>query len=204
MTHESSHGRKQKRTVNIPVRPWEISDTYSWLQMSAILMNTSKTKFLGIRFLRTSLKSQCSLAGVSLQNRQVTDLLIPEQGGTWATLNESYFFWVNTSSQVKESLTVLKKNIQILQDLKEWAREFLGWPKSLFGGSFSWLWWIWSGLMPLLIPVITILMLLMIYLCIINCLTRFVSAQVNKLQHAGPVQQEYIKLHLIMENITHP
>ena len=167
-------------------------------------MNTSKTKFLGIRFLRTSLKSQCSLAGVSLQNRQVTDLLIPEQGGTWATLNESYFFWVNTSSQVKESLTVLKKNIQILQDLKEWAREFLGWPKSLFGGSFSWLWWIWSGLMPLLIPVITILMLLMIYLCIINCLTRFVSAQVNKLQHAVPVQQGYIKLQPTMGNITHP
>ena len=43
--------------------------------------------------------------------------------------------------------------------------------------------------MPLLIPVITILMLLMIAPCIINCLTRFVSAQVNKLQYAVPVQQ---------------
>ena len=45
--------------------------------------------------------------------------------------------------------------------------------------------------MPLLIPVITILMLLMIAPCIINCLTNFVSAQVNKLQHAVPVQQKY-------------
>ena len=33
-THESSGGRKQKRTLNIPVNPWEISDTYSKLLMS--------------------------------------------------------------------------------------------------------------------------------------------------------------------------
>ena len=58
--------------------------------------------------------------------------------------------------------------------------------------------------MLLLIPVITILMLLMIAPCIINCLTHFVSAQVNKLQHVVPVQQGYIELHLTMENITHP
>ena len=57
-THESSHARKQKRTLNIPVSLWEISDTYSGLQMSAILMNTPKIKFLGIRFLRIALKSQ--------------------------------------------------------------------------------------------------------------------------------------------------
>ena len=110
-THESSRGRKQKRTLNTPVSPWEISDTYSELQMSAILMNTPKIWFLGIRFLRTALKNQHSLAGVVLQNRQETDLLIPEQGGTWVILNETCHFWVNTSSQVKESLTVLKKNI---------------------------------------------------------------------------------------------
>ena len=56
--------------------------TYSGLQMSAILMNTPKIKFLGIRFLRIALKNQHSLAGVVLQNRREIDLLIPEQGGT--------------------------------------------------------------------------------------------------------------------------
>ena len=81
-THESSHGRKQKRTLNTPVSPWEISDTYSELQMSAILMNTPKIWFLGIRFLRIALKSQHSLTEIVLQNRQEIDLLIPEQGGT--------------------------------------------------------------------------------------------------------------------------
>ena len=119
------------------------SDTYSGLQISAILMNTPKIKFLGIRFLRIALKSQQSLAGIVLQNRQEIDLLIPEQGGTWAILNETCFFWINTSNQVKESLTVLKKNIQILWDLKEWAVEFSEWPQSLFGGSFSW----WGGIL---------------------------------------------------------
>ena len=81
-THESSNGRKQKRTLNTPVSPWEISDTYSELQMSAILMNTPKIKFLGIKFLRIALKSQHSLARVVLKNRQEIDLLIPEQEGT--------------------------------------------------------------------------------------------------------------------------
>jgi len=58
--------------------------------------------------------------------------------------------------------------------------------------------------MSLLVPVITILMLLMTAPCIINCQTHFVSAQVNKLQHAVQVQQGYIKLQLTTENITHP
>ena len=72
------------------------------------------------------------------------------------------------------------------------------------GAFFSWQAGIWSWLMPLLIPVITILMLLMIAPCIVNCLRCFVSAQVHKLQHAVPVQQGYINLHLTMEDITHP
>ena len=58
--------------------------------------------------------------------------------------------------------------------------------------------------MPLPIPVISILMLLMIAPCIISCLTRFVSAQVNKLQHAVSVQRGYMKLEPTMENTTHP
>ena len=96
------HGRKQKRTLNTPVSPWEISDTYSGLQMSAILMNTPKIKLLGISFLRIALKSQHSLAGIVLQKKQEIDLLIPEQRGTWAILNKTCCFWANTSSQVKK------------------------------------------------------------------------------------------------------
>ena len=63
---------------------------------------------------------------------------------------------------------------------------------------------IWSWLMSLLVLVITILMLLVIAPCIINCLICFVSAQVNKLQYSVPVQQGYIKIQPTTENITHP
>ena len=68
--HESSHGRKQKRTLNTPVSPWEISNINSGLPMSAILMSTPKIWFLGIGFLRTALKSQHSLLWVVLQNKR--------------------------------------------------------------------------------------------------------------------------------------
>ena len=114
-------------------------------------MNTPQIKFLGIRFLRLALKNQSSLTQVVLQNRQDIDLLIPEHGGTWASLNETCF-QVNSSNQVEESLIVLKKNTQVLQDFKKWAVEFSGWLQSLFGGSFSWWGGIWSWLMPPKIP----------------------------------------------------
>ena len=61
---------KQKRTLNTPVSPWEISDTYSELQMSAILMNTPKINFLGIRFLRIAVKNEHNLAEVSKIDRR--------------------------------------------------------------------------------------------------------------------------------------
>ena len=51
---------------------------------------------------------------------------------------------------------------------------------------------------------ITVLMLLMFAPCIVNCLTHFVSVQLNKLQPAVPVQQGHIKLYPTMENITYP
>ena len=76
-----SHAMEENRRGH-SVSLSEISDTYSELQMSAFLMNTPKIKFLGIKFLRRALKSQHSLVGVVLQNRQEIGLLIPEQGGT--------------------------------------------------------------------------------------------------------------------------
>ena len=105
--------------------------------MSAILMNTPKIWFLGIRFLRIAPKSQHSLTEIVLQNRQKTGL-IPEQGGT------------RHPGDVNLKMTNA--------------------PTS---------------------PCYAILMMLMIIPCTVNCLTCFVSAQVNQLQNAVPVQQIY-------------
>ena len=165
-------------------------------------MITPKINFLGISSLRIALKSQHSLTGVQLQNRQEIDL-IPQQGQTWAILNETYCFWVNTSSQVKESPTVFKKNIQVLQDLKEWSGELPVWLQTLFGGSYSWWRGIWSRLMPLLIHVITILILLMIAPCVINCLSLLSLPRSTSYKNAVLVQQGYIQLNLTTENIYH-
>ena len=40
-------------------------------------------------------------------------------------------------------------------------------------------------------PCYAILMMLMVIPCTVSCLTSFVSAQVNKLQHTVPVQQRW-------------
>ena len=74
--------KKTEEDTQYTCEPWEISDTYSELPVSAILMNTPKIWFLGIKFLRITLRSQHSLAGVVLQKRREIDLLVPEQGGT--------------------------------------------------------------------------------------------------------------------------
>ena len=49
--------KKTEEDIQYTCEPLEISDTYSGLQMRAILMNTLKIKFLGIRFLRIALKN---------------------------------------------------------------------------------------------------------------------------------------------------
>ena len=124
---------KTEEDSQYTVSPWQVSDTYPGLQMSAILMNTPKIKFLRKRFLRSALKSQHSLVGVVLQNRQEIDLLILEQEGPEPSWMKHVFFWVNISGEVKESLRVFKKNIQALQDHKEWAGEFLEVATALLG-----------------------------------------------------------------------
>ena len=47
--------KKTEEDTQYTCEPWESSDTYSGLQMSAILVNTPKIWFLGIRFLRIAL-----------------------------------------------------------------------------------------------------------------------------------------------------
>ena len=65
---------KRRKPRQIGTSPLGWADTYSGLQMSAILMNTPQIMFLGIRFLRIALKSQHSLSRIVLQidRRQIT------------------------------------------------------------------------------------------------------------------------------------
>ena len=76
-TQSLSCGKTQKRTLNTPASPWVISATYSGLQISAIVMNRQKIKFLVINFIRRALASAwatllslCLSQGNSLVLRQ--------------------------------------------------------------------------------------------------------------------------------------
>lgn len=49
---------KRRVTLNTPVASWELSNTYSELSISnLLLMNTPKIKFLGISFLGITLET---------------------------------------------------------------------------------------------------------------------------------------------------
>ena len=83
-----------------------------------------------------------------------------------------------------------------LGELHEMVMDREAWRAVIHGVAKSWTRlsdWTELNWMPLWILVITILMLLISAPCIINCLTHFVSAQVNKLQHAVPVQARIYK-----------
>ena len=101
-------------------------------------MNTPKIWFLGIRFLRITLRSQHSLTDCT-----------PTQIG-----DRSSDPWTRRDLSHRGHVNLKLTNV----------------PTS---------------------PCYAILMMLMIIPCTVNCLTCFVSAQVNQLQHAVPVQQRY-------------
>ena len=138
-THESSHGRKQKRTLNTPVSPWEISGTYSGLQVSVILMNTPQNLVSGDNISQDNSKEPTQL------DRDCT----PRQTG-----DRSSDPWTRRDLSYPGDVNLKLTNV----------------PTS---------------------PCYAILMMIMIIPCTVNCLTCFVSAQVNQLQHAVPVQQRY-------------
>ena len=134
-----SCGRKQKRTLNTPVSPWEISDTSSGLSMSAILMNTPQNLVSGDKISQDSSKEPTQLG------RDCT----PKQTG-----DRSSDPWTRRDLSHPGNVNLKLANA----------------PTSLC---------------------YVILMMLMIIPCTVNYLTCFVSAQVNKVQHAVPVQQRY-------------
>ena len=64
-----------------------------------------------------------SLAKVVLQNRRTINVITAEAVGVSALLNETCCSYINTSGQVEEDLHILKKNIKLIEDLKERAEK---------------------------------------------------------------------------------
>ena len=115
-----------------------------------------------------------SLAEVVLQNRRTLNVLTAEAGGggVCAQLNETGCFYVHTSGQVEEDLQSLKKNIKLIEDLKERAGQGPSWLSSLLSSMGI---QIWTWLLPLMGPLILMAFVLLFGPCIINTLSKFIS-----------------------------
>ncbi|TEA39624.1 hypothetical protein DBR06_SOUSAS3410071, partial [Sousa chinensis] len=94
-----------------------------------------------------------SLADVVLQNRRALNVITAEAGGVCALLNETGCFYINASGQAEEHLQSLKKNIKLIEDLKERAGQGPSWLSSLLSSMGI---QIWTWLLPWLGPLILI------------------------------------------------
>ena len=106
-----------------------------------------------------------TLAKVVLQNRRAVNVVTADGG--WyvcALLNGTCCFYINTSGQVEEDLQILKKNIKLIEDLKERARQGPSWLSSLLSSMGI---QIWTWLLSLLGPLILIALVLLFGPCII-------------------------------------
>ena len=103
-------------------------------------------------------------------------------------LNETACFYINTSGQAEEDLQILKKNIKLIEDLKERAGQGPSWLSNLLSSLGI---QIWTWLLPLLGPLILIALVLLSGPCIINALSKFISRQVQKIQFQMVQQQGY-------------
>ena len=129
-----------------------------------------------------------SLAEVVLQHRRALNVVTAETGGVRALLNETGCFYTNTSGQVEEDLQILKKNIKLIEDLKERAGQGPSWLSSLLSSMGIQL---WTWLLPWLGPLILIALVLLFGPYIINTLSKFISQQVQKIQFQMVLQQGY-------------
>ncbi|TEA25755.1 hypothetical protein DBR06_SOUSAS1210036, partial [Sousa chinensis] len=106
------------------------------------------------------------------------NVVTAEAGGVSVLLNETCCFYINTSGHIDEDLQILKKNIKLIEDLKERAGQGPSWLSSLVSSLGI---QIWTWQLPLLGPLILMAFVSLFDPCIINTLSKFISQQVQKI-----------------------
>ncbi|XP_063112236.1 syncytin-1-like [Cavia porcellus] len=104
-----------------------------------------------------------SLAEVVLQNRRGLDLLTVERGGICIALQERCCFYANKSRIVRDQLKKLQ------EDLEKRRKELQDNP----------FWGAWNGLLPYILPLLGPLCSLLLLLLIGPCLLRWVTSFIN-------------------------
>uniref|UniRef100_A0A8I3X5S6 Envelope glycoprotein n=1 Tax=Callithrix jacchus TaxID=9483 RepID=A0A8I3X5S6_CALJA len=116
-----------------------------------------------------------SLAGMILQNRRGLDLLFLKQGGLYVALNEQCCFYANRSRLIRESLSLVRQNLETRKQLRE-ALE------SWYQKMFSWFPWLTSLLTGLVGPLALLLLGLMFGPCLLNRLFKFIKSRVDSIK----------------------
>ena len=133
-----------------------------------------------------------SLAQVALQNRRALDLLTSKKGGTCLFLQEECCFYVNESGIVETGIQQLHKLKLELQRKQFSATADNWWKSSMF-----------TLLMPLLGPLISILLLVTLGPFIFNRITGFIKQQIDSLA-LRPLQIYYHRLDLADRGLAEP
>uniref|UniRef100_A0A673TS38 Uncharacterized protein n=1 Tax=Suricata suricatta TaxID=37032 RepID=A0A673TS38_SURSU len=133
-----------------------------------------------------------SLAQVTLQNRRALDLLTAEKGGTCLFLKEECCFYVNESGLVETRVQQLHKLNVELQKQKFSAAADDWWKSSML-----------SLLMPLIGPLISLLVVIVLGPFIFNRIIGFIKQQIDSLA-SKPLQIYYHRLDLVNRGLAKP
>jgi hypothetical protein len=133
-----------------------------------------------------------SLAQVALQNRRALDLLTAAKGGTCLFLQEECCFYVKESGIVETRIQQLYKLMLELQRKQFSAAADNWWKSSMY-----------TLLMPLLGPLISILLLVTLGPFMFNRITGFIKQQIDSLA-LRPLQIYYHRLDLADRGLAEP
>ncbi|NXY39702.1 ENV1 protein, partial [Pomatorhinus ruficollis] len=118
-------------------------------------------------------ESLFSLSEMVLQNRRGLELLLMQQGGLCAALNEECCTYVNHSGPIRQSMAELKERLERRShELKQ-----QNWFNSLFDQRP----WIAPIVSALIGPVIVIILALLFGPCLLNKVTQFAKAQLSRI-----------------------
>ncbi|TRZ09620.1 hypothetical protein HGM15179_017486 [Zosterops borbonicus] len=118
-------------------------------------------------------ESLFSLSEMVLQNRQGLELLLMQQGGLCAALNEECCTYVKHSGPIQQSMAELKERLMCCG--QEFQQQ--NWFDSLFNQHP----WIAPIVSTLIGPVVTILLALVFGPCLLNKITQFVKAHLSRI-----------------------
>lgn len=148
-------------------------------ELSKLLINDMETLSKSIQDIQDQIDS---LAKVVLQNRGL-DLLTAEKGGICLAVQERCFFYANKSGIVRDRIKKLQ------EDLAKRRKE-------LFDNPF---WSAWNGilpyLLPLLGPLVSVFLIMLIGPCVVRWMITFVNNRLTSIL-AKPIQVHYHQLEL--------